>query len=243
MEYQHLRARPNLRLNGSAAFIADSPILIAVRYQGSLASATVEVASGDITFKHGAAGGETVDNTVGASGVVADGTYTTLGAMVDAINASPNWKAEIVDGLRSDASAAALKTLSAVTLSPVRTQVLGLFADTSASLNISYRISARRDNWNMSQKGKQSILKESKSLVDITSGALSFSVFNVDPRSGATRLLASGVPSDNSEFTYNVGSGNGELRSDVGCDLLVRVAGSANLPDTGAYLRVAGFVE
>ena len=43
------------------------------------------------------------DSTVGSSGVLAFATYTTLGALVDAINLSANWEAEIVAGLRTDA--------------------------------------------------------------------------------------------------------------------------------------------
>lgn len=43
------------------------------------------------------------DSSVGSSGVLAFATYTTLGKLVDAINLSSNWEAEIVAGLRSDA--------------------------------------------------------------------------------------------------------------------------------------------
>jgi len=46
----------------------------------------------------------TADSTVGASGVIdlTSGSYDTLGELVDAINLSSNWEAEIVAGLRSD---------------------------------------------------------------------------------------------------------------------------------------------
>lgn len=242
MEYQHVQSRPNLKLNGSAGFVADSSIAIAIQYRGTQPSATVTVSSGDITLKHGTAAAETVDNTVGASGVVADGTYTTLGAMVDAINASPNWHAEIVDGLRSDVSTAALKTLSETTLSPVRTQVLGLYFDTSAFLSLSYRISARRTNFNRKQDGRQSVLKMVKTLVNIGSGTLTFTVYDVDKTSGTAVTLYTETAVDNTElvapFTSQVGEGS--FRSEVGHDLLVRITGSVDCPDSGAYLRVNG---
>jgi len=78
-----------------------------VTYIGTEASATVEVsATGDITFKHGAAGSEAVDSTVGASGVLDLSTpaagLLSQGLVVDAINISPNWRAVLWSNLRAD---------------------------------------------------------------------------------------------------------------------------------------------
>jgi len=46
--------------------------------------------------------GVTDDTFAGATGTLLFATYTTLGALVDEINSSTNWEAEIVAGLRSD---------------------------------------------------------------------------------------------------------------------------------------------
>lgn len=88
------------------------PVLI--RYIGnSPQGGTVTVSSiGDITLKTGAVGGSTADLTTecpvsGALGGiidVSDAACNTLGEVVDAINASPNWRAVIQDGLRSDSA-------------------------------------------------------------------------------------------------------------------------------------------
>lgn len=239
MQYDHLLTRQ--LVNGSAALIADESVAIAIKYIGSQASATVEVGSGDITVKHGAAGSEAADSTVGVSGVVADGTYTTLGAMVDTINASPNWRAEIVDGLRADVSTAALKTLSAHTFSPVRGEVWPLYFDTSAFLSLSYRISNRRLNWNKSQKGVVAIFKALNALVNVGSGTLILSIYDVDTKSGTTTLRATVAGTDNTDLAFSLASGQGDIRSDVGHDLLVRYTMSVDLPDSGAYLRVNGY--
>jgi hypothetical protein len=105
--------------------IDDGDIGLVVRYKGSEASATVEVAAttGDITFKHGALGAEAVDDTIdsglGAEGTapgvadVSDAAADTMGELVDLINASANWEAYLVDCLRSDDSKTLLLTLSA----------------------------------------------------------------------------------------------------------------------------------
>lgn len=241
MEYQALRSP--VILNGSAAFVADQPVALAIQYRGTEASATVTVASGDITLKHGAAGSEAVDNTVGSSGVVADGTYTTLGAMVDAINASPNWHAEIVDGLRSDSSTAALLARSETTLAPVRTQVLPLYLDTSAHLSLSYRISARRLNWSRAQKACQSVFKQARALVNVGSGTLVLTIYEVDKFGTVVATLATFNGTDNTELDARIAGGEGELISQVGNDLLVRYTCSVDLPDSGAYLNVAGEVR
>lgn len=228
-------------LGGSCAYVADSPVGIAIRYKGTQASATVTVASGDITLKHGAAAAEAVDSTVGASGVVADGTYTTLGAMVDAINVSPNWQAEIVDGLRADTSTNVMKALSETTLSPARKQVLGLFIDTSVALTLTRRISARRTNFNKSQDGKRSICERVRTLVNVGSGTLQLTILEVDKKSASTTLMGAFDGTDNTELDTGL---NGPLFvSEFGKDILVRYTTSVDLPDTGAYLRVHGKIE
>lgn len=96
-----------------------SPILI--KYIGA-GGGTVEVdaATGDITLKTGPVGGSAADTTTecpisGANGGVidvSDAACNTLGEVVDAINASPNWRAAIQDGLRSDSSNTLLNTLA-----------------------------------------------------------------------------------------------------------------------------------
>lgn len=241
MEYQHIKNR--IKLNGSSYVVADGSVAIAIRYKGSQASATVEVGSGDITFKHGAAGSEAVDSTVGSSGVVADGTYTTLGAMVDEINKGGNWQAEIVDGLRSDVSTAALKTMSAETLSPARSEVVALYFDTSAFFSLSYAISARRLNFNRSHKraSAQSVLQQVTTLVNIGSGTLTLKVIQTDARRSESTLLAQKDIADNTA-TDLFSNDLKEMVSDPGKELLIRVTGSADLPDSGAYLDVAGHV-
>lgn len=69
-----------------------------------------------------------VDTTVGASGVVADATYTTLGAMVDIINLSPHWYARLGCMQRSDLSANTL--LAAAATNALRTEYV-IYQDSS----------------------------------------------------------------------------------------------------------------
>jgi len=245
MEYVAIQNRNALRENGSGVFVADQPQALSVQYRGSQASATVTVVSATgITFEHGAAAAEVVDSTVGASGVVAFATYTTLGAVVDAINLSPNWKAEIIDGLRSDlTTGSTLLARAEYTLSPTRVEVLPLLWDTSAHLSLSYAISRRRLNRAKSQKGYQAVFQQARALVNVGSGTLTLTVYDVSRDRATATALATFAGTDNTELSALIAGGNGVLRSSVGNDLLVRYTMSVDLPDTGAYLNVAGYVE
>jgi hypothetical protein len=78
----------------------DTPILLGVRYIGSAASGLVTVAAttGDLTFSHGVLASEAVDTTVVVTTGIIDLTaYTTLKAVLDCINKSPNWEAWPID--------------------------------------------------------------------------------------------------------------------------------------------------
>jgi len=227
--------------DASGRIVADEQVAIALRYKGNQASATYTVGSGDITLKHGAAAAEVVDPTVGASGVVADGTYATLGAMVDAINLSPNWEAWIVDGLRATVSTAILKTISETTISPTRTKVIGLLVDTSAALTLTRRISAKRLNANRDQNAKRSVVERVKANVNIGSGTLTLTVKEVTPAGVAVRTLLTKAGTDNTEL--DTGEDARHYQSDFGNDLLVEYTGSVDLPGSGAYLDVDAHIE
>lgn len=117
------------------------PILI--RYVGSDpagGTVTVDASTGDITLKTGYVGSSTADLTTecpvatGLGGVidVSDAACNTFGAVVDAINASANWRAVIQDGRRSDTSINTLYTLSETSASVP--QGLALAGDGAVSL-------------------------------------------------------------------------------------------------------------
>lgn len=97
-------------------------VAMLVKYVGTAASTnTVAVAAnGDLTLNSGGA----VDPTIkcpsgGSDGVidVSDTACDTLGEVADIINASANWKAVILDGLRSDSSNDTIVTFAATNAS------------------------------------------------------------------------------------------------------------------------------
>jgi hypothetical protein len=146
MNYETAALADILSKNYSRYVADDEDIGLVVRYIGDEASATVTVASGDLTFKHGDAASEAVDDTIDSGGDdegvidVSDANANTMGKVVDLINASANWEARLVDCLRADAAAGYLKNLSEETITP-NTETLNLPKDTSAALNLSISLS------------------------------------------------------------------------------------------------------
>jgi hypothetical protein len=142
-----------LAISGTSAY---SPILI--KYVGSSpAGGTVTVAAnGDITLKTGPVGSSVADATTecpvsgGLGGVitVANAACDTLGEVVDAINASANWRAVIQDGLRSDTSNAAgngaLVTLAETSASNAKG--LALAGDSTATLQATILLAPVRND-------------------------------------------------------------------------------------------------
>jgi len=126
----------------------DGDVGLIVKYVGAEDSGTVEVTvtTGDITFKHGDLGSEVVDPTIDSGnpsdpGVidVSETNSATMGKVVDLINASANWEAYLVDGLRADASTAGMLVTMAESQAKLA-DGLKLYKDTSAALNISLAI-------------------------------------------------------------------------------------------------------
>lgn len=129
----------------------DLDIGLVVKYIGAQASGTVQVdASGNILFKHGALASEAADTTIQV-GVTA-GTITvsnaagnTFGEILDVINASANWKAYLVDTLRTDNSDASTGSLLIMAATQAKTPGgIALLKDTSKVLNMSIAIRGLR---------------------------------------------------------------------------------------------------
>lgn len=242
------------RLNGSGRIVADGSVAIALKYLGASPSATYTVVSATgITLKQGTAGAEAVDTTVGASanGVVDFATDNTIAKVVDRINASPNWRAEVVDALRADSVASsAMLAISATTINR-RSALAPLYWDSSAHLGIEYRISARRLNFYRSQKKPgqggpfQSFLRQATCFCNIGSGALTLRVYEVTSDSSQTATLIASKDVTDSVITdlYATVSDAASMRSSFGNDLLVTLRGTGDFPDSGMYLEVNGYVE
>ncbi len=125
------------------AVSTDVGILIKYVGGGTGGTVAVDAATGDLTLSTGPVGGSAVDTTLecplsGAfAGVIdtSNAACNTLGEVVDIINGSANWRAVIVDGVRSDSSDNTLITLAETAANTAKG--VGLLKDTTVALNVS----------------------------------------------------------------------------------------------------------
>ncbi len=135
-------------LPASGALTAeDTDVAMIIKYVGAQPSGTMAVVAGDILLKHGLVSAEIADTTItgcgATAGTIAIATCTTLGAVVDKINASANWRVVILDGLRTDlVSSQQLLAVAAASASKV--DGVPINWDTSVALTISYAPGAPR---------------------------------------------------------------------------------------------------
>lgn len=190
----------------------------------------------------------TADSTVGTAGVLAFATYTTLGTLVDAINLSSNWEAEIVAGLRSDAvngsellarSTSTFKMYEEVKLyadsSDSGVYRLGFLLEPGEAFDYVHGSSAIK-SWEQHKV----CLNRVRALVNTSdAGAWDLTVYELKPDKAAVyKTLAAYSTADDTE--KDTGATNSEqFESEYGNSILV-VASDAAWADSGAYLDVQG---
>ena len=148
MNYETAALADILKQNCAYTIVDDNDVAFVCRYIGDEASATVTIASGDITFQHGDLASESVDSTINSDddpGVidVSDAGGDTMAEAVALINASANWEAVLVDALGGDATTTVmLLDVGETTLTP-NTEFMVVNKDTSATLNLAKLCSYR----------------------------------------------------------------------------------------------------
>jgi hypothetical protein len=132
---------------GGSMTADDTDIAFLIKYVGTAANGTAAVVTGDLLLKHGAVSAEVADTTVtgcgATAGTLAVATCTTLGALIDRVNASANWRAVILDGLRAD-SVTGAKLLALTAASAGAADGLAVNWDTSVAFKASFAANAPR---------------------------------------------------------------------------------------------------
>lgn len=163
-------------------------------------------------------------------------TYTTLGELVDAINAAGEFTARILDGLRTMASANAL-------VDGAVTEAYGYFDlkdDTSSTNNLAYNFSLDRDVPIQKLLGGHRV--EIKEIVyNVTLGSSAdVKIYQVDSATGRIeKEVFSKAAVSATETTINWAQGIGKISSDDSKELVVVIEGAGSV--TGS-LTVAGYL-
>jgi hypothetical protein len=194
----------------------------------------------------------TADTTFsGATGTLLFATYTTLGTLVDEINSSANWEAEIVAGLRSDRIDGS-ELLARSTSTFKMFEEVKLYADSSDSgvYQVGFCLEpgeafdyihgdAPIKSWTQHRVSIDRI----RALIDTSdSGAWVLTVYELKPdKASAYKTLAVYAGTDATE--KDTGATNTQqFQSEYGNSLYV-VASDAAWQDTLAYLDVQGHRE
>lgn len=222
---------------GTALYVSDDtvagsgPVAVRLRYVGTGTVTSVTVTTGtDIT---------TVTSD-GGTDTYLFATYTTVGTLVDAINAAGIFEAKVVDSLRSLATATQFKdgAITAGTLDGI--SVWDVLVDTSAALYISGRVTYDRGFLKAHKKNHRVSLQEIKYLADVGSTDYVY-VYEVDGN-GVETLVYKAAGVDNTLTTINFASGVGKITAEDNDDLVVVVKGTSTLAN-GCYLQLVGEIE
>jgi len=210
----------------------DTPVAIKVKYIGTSTITSVVVTTGtDIVF-----------TTAAATDTIDFATYTTIGAVVDAINGTGRWQAMVVDALRSAASVSRLfsATVTAAT-DEVGASVYNIKLDTSSGLQYAVCLSPFT-NFD-APKGHAVKLQEIKYGINMTTPAVNS--VQIWKRLGTVETqVFGGLSVDTTETTISWASGVGYIGGNVNEEIIVLVKDAAQLDDaTTNYIQVVGVIE
>lgn len=215
---------------------SDVPVAIRMRAKtaaGAVTSVTVTTATNIVSV-----------TASGGTETWAFATYTTIGKLADAINASAYWECKILDALRSDASTSTLVD-GAITASVVDgVTYYDVKVDTSTAFSFSYRLTYDRSVGEDKPVASHRVhLQEIQYNVNVGTAAMdNFQIFKIDGT--VETQIWKGLNVDATATTVNWASGEGKITAAEGCDLLVRIKDAAALADAaGNYLTVIGELE
>jgi len=215
-------------------FGTDEPIAMRIRKAsvGTVTSVTVTTATNIVLI-----------SSDGGTDTYAFATYTTIGAVADAINADGIFEAKVLDSLRSQASASTLVDGAIAAGTDANGVVVwDAFNDTSALLEIGATLSSNRD-FDAPRARRVHLLQVVYSVNMGTAAADSFQVYL---RRDTTETKVFGELSVDTTETTRTFDINGSLgiSGKDGDEIFVRVKDAATLANAaGNFVRVYGLIE
>lgn len=254
MDRETAQTNAALRTSIGAYLVQDQGLALRLRCVGSPESSSayadaVLVSATSLTLSmNGVA-----DSTVGTAGVLLFATYTTLGALVDAINASDNWEAELVGALRSDLTASSV--LLARTTSTFRMFAeVAIYWDSSVYGFLTYLLepglafdSVRKANSTRNPRGDAKLHRVGLYRIvcndNNSAGAMTVVATELKLDKAATyKTLLSAAVADNTEKDTGAQT-TPRFHAEYGNSILVKFGVSGDFTDTSCYLQVEGVRE
>jgi hypothetical protein len=227
--------------NVSVNVVDDAPVALRLKYKGTGTITSVTVDTGtDLEMITSDGGTETF----------AFATYSNLGLLVDAINASDYWEALLLDGLRTDETVNSDLVNGAKTISS--TGFYDLTVDTSTALDsankhtFAYRCTVDRNPGSTKPKsGRRIRLSEVIYNINVSAAeAKGFRIYEWDAVNKTETLVYQAASVDATATTVNFASGNKTLDAGYGNDLIVKVVDGTSITDDSAnFLNCSYTIE
>lgn len=224
--------------NVAATVVDNTPVAIRLKYLGTgTVTSVVLTTAVDLEMITSDGGTETF--------VFA--TYTTMGTLVDAINASTYWEAVLLDALRTDQTDNSDFTED-LTLSISSAGFYDCLIDTSVAQNAggdfiyTYRCTMDRDPDSLKPKGSHRVrLSEFIYNVNVNGAeAKGVQVIEWDAANKTETVVYQIASVDATKTTVNFASGEKTLDAGFGNDLIVRIKDTTSITDaTSNYLQVS----
>lgn len=171
-------------------------------------------------------------------------TYTTVGALANAINKDGIFEAKVLDALRSQDIDATSLLGGAITAGTDGKGVVvwDVKNDSSAALELGVCLSPFRD-FDAPKSHRVHLQQVVYSVNMGTAAADSFQIYKRD-KAGTEVKVFGQLSVDTTETTLNLALGYGKITGDVDGELFVRVKDAATLADaSGNFVRVVGILE
>ena len=228
-----------LAKNVVGSVVDDGAVAIRLQYIGTGTVTSVTTVSGT---------GITMITSDGGTDAYTFATYTTVGALVDAINGDGIFEAKVLDSIRAEATDDQFinGAISSSTLrdGKVSTTVWDVLVDTDAADYTAYRLTWDRGFERVAQKRAHKVsLREIVYNLDISAAeAEAVKVYEIDGTNETLILSRKSV--DATKTTINFAAGYGKLDASHGNDLVVYIFDTTSITDSSNnYLEVGGILE
>jgi len=172
------------------------------------------------------------------------GTYTTVGALVDAINADGMFEAKVLDTLRSYATDDQFADGAITASTTDGVSYYDVLVDTSEAKYFAYRLTTSRAVGETKPKGSRRVHLQEFVYYATLGNAAADDVQVWECEEGVETQKMGLLSVSATKTTENFASGEGRLSSGVGKDLVVILVDNTSLADSADnFLRVIGEVE
>lgn len=214
----------------------DTPVAIRMKYAGTGTVTSVTIVTGT---------GITMITSDGGTDAYTFAAYTTVGALVDAINKDGIFQCIVLDTLRADATNLQFVD-GAITLSTCSEgySIWDVLVDTNTAFYFAACLSPTNRLFWKTGKGHRVSAMELRYAINMGTAAVDSALLVQRQANGIETTLLSKLSVDTTDTTISWASGHGKITADEGASLIFKVKDAAALGDAATnYLQIVGFVE